>query len=461
MRRAVPSRAARSPRRRALGLAHVNGALWSLGNGLTTGNLVSYLAQDLGAEGFQVGLILALPSLVGLLRLAAPALIRWLGSARAACLACLGVSYGLLLGLPGVSQSERILPGWTPLAVLIALVCVHQLFEYLGSVALWAWFGELVPAAIRGRYFARRQVWQLVVLIPAALGAGWFADAWKRAYPDHAWLAFAVPNALGALALLTSLVPLAAMPAQITGRRTAGGGPPAQAGRKSTGATGRPWQRALAEPAFRRLVVFGCWVGLFNGLTQAAQGRFPYDVLHLGMLPLQCMLVAMRLGQLALSPLVGRFSDRFGNRPALILGQATVALGPLCYWAATPEQPYWIAGASVLWSAFVVLNICLPNLLLKLSPGGSDPGYIATYFALSTLVYALGTLIGGRLLDALAQEQVDRWLGLGWNHYAWLFAGGFVCRALGVLILVWLDEPGAATLSELVHRRPSRPVAAA
>lgn len=458
--RCAGPRATRSHRRRALGLAHVNGALWSLGNGLTTGNLVSYLAQDLGAKGFQVGLILALPSLVGLLRLAAPALIRRLGSARAACLACLGVSYTLLLGLPGVSQAEGILPGWSPLGVLIGLVCVHQLFEYLGSVALWAWFGQLVPATIRGRYFARRQVWQLVVLIPAAVGAGWFADAWKQAHPERAWLAFAVPNALGALALLASLAPLAAMPAGLPARRPVSGASPARPGREPSHSARRPWHWALAEPAFRRLVVFGCWVGLFNGLTQAAQGRFPYDVLDLGVLPMQVMLVGMRLGQLALSPLVGRFSDRFGNRPALILGQAAVALGPVFFWAATPAEPYWIAGAWVLWSAFVVLNICLPNLLLKLSPGGSDPGYIATYFALSTLVYALGTLGGGRLLDALARQPTADWLGLGWDHYAWLFAGGFVCRALGVLILVRLAEPGAATLAEVVRLR-SRPRGAA
>ena len=43
-------------RRRALELGHVNGTLWAIGNGLTTGPLVSYLAQDLHATGFALSL---------------------------------------------------------------------------------------------------------------------------------------------------------------------------------------------------------------------------------------------------------------------------------------------------------------------------------------------------------------------------------------------------------------------
>ena len=62
---------------------------------------------------------------------------------------------------------------------MIGLLCVHQLLEYLGSVALWSWLGDLVPGRIRGRYFARRQIWQLAVLIPTLLASGYFSDRWR------------------------------------------------------------------------------------------------------------------------------------------------------------------------------------------------------------------------------------------------------------------------------------------
>ena len=63
-------------RRRSLALGHVNGMLWSVGNGLTTGTLVNYLAIDLGASGLAFSLVLASPQIVSALRVAAPTLIR-------------------------------------------------------------------------------------------------------------------------------------------------------------------------------------------------------------------------------------------------------------------------------------------------------------------------------------------------------------------------------------------------
>lgn len=445
------SRGADSPsarRHQALGQAIVGGTLWSIGNGLTTGNLINYLAQDLGAQGFALSLILAAPSAASLLRLGTGRLIGWLGSARTVCLWFSGSAYLLLLPLPWVPRLAGWLPGWGALAALIALICIHQLLESIGSVALWAWLGQLVPPGIRGRYFARRQVWQLAVLIPTLLASGWWIDLWRSRQREVPHLAYALPTAIGALMLLGSLVPLAAMPAEILRR-------PRRGVLARAAAPPPPWVRSLAEPAFRQLVAFGAWVGLVNGLTQAAQNRFPYDVLHLKLVPLQVLLVGMRIGQLLLSPGLGRLSDRYGNRPVLIACQLCVATGPLFYLAASPEQPYWIAGAWLVWSAFAGLNLCLPNLALKLSPGKADPGYVATYFALGTLAYASGTLLGGLLLDGARQWQpvLARFTsGAGWpafDHYDLLFAGGALARALGVLWLVGLAEPGAARWSEI------------
>ena len=49
-----------------------NDALWSIGNGLTTGTLIIYPAKEICARGLGVSLVLAVPSLVGLLRLFSP-----------------------------------------------------------------------------------------------------------------------------------------------------------------------------------------------------------------------------------------------------------------------------------------------------------------------------------------------------------------------------------------------------
>ncbi len=234
-------------RRRALRLGLINGALWSIGNGLSTGSLMYYLAQELGAQGTAVSLLIAAPSLIGLLRLVTPRLIAPLGGTKAACLKMLLAAYVLLsLGMPSITllgvESRRAM-----LAALITLICVHQLLEYIGSVALWSWLGALVPPRIRGRYFGRRNLWQMAVLIPTLLASGAFTDHWKQTHlstePDRVLLGYIIPTTLGGCLLLASLLPLVFMPDVAIVRRRAGGGIVA----------------ALADRRYGRLLMYRGW----------------------------------------------------------------------------------------------------------------------------------------------------------------------------------------------------------
>ena len=392
--RLTPARAVR-----ALLLGYANGVLWSIGNGLTTGTLIYYLAQELGAKGTSLSLLIAAPTLIGLLRLVTPALIGPLGGIKGTCLKSSLASYLLLAaGLPAVTLAAE-LPRKTMLVSIIVLICVHQLLEYVGSVALWSWLAALVPVRIRGRYFGRRQVWQLAFLIPTLLASGLFADYWKSTYketqPERLLLGYLIPNCIGALFLLASLVPLSLMPDV-----------PAPARRADAAA--RRWP--VADARFRRLLWYRAWFSFFNGISQAAQNIYVY-VIGIGVLPMQGMQLGMRLGQMGLSPTVGQASDRYGNRPVLELSQALVAVGPLFYCLASREQPWWIAGAWVVWTAYAGLNICLTNIMLKLSPPMDNAGYIASFEALGGLAYGLSTIAGGVALDALRDRGFHLTLG--------------------------------------------------
>ncbi len=203
-------------RRRALSLGYVNAALWAIGNSLTTGPLIYYLASDLGASGLSMSLLLALPNLAGVMRLVAPAVVYQAGTARRASLLILSISYLLIVGLPIVVGMVPVLSRPVAVVAMVSLLFAHQLFEYLGVVALWSWWGDLVPTRIRGRYFGRRQIVLLVCTIPTVLISGYFADGWREAYreqPDRLLLAYAIPNGIGAVVLLASLAPLFMMPA--------------------------------------------------------------------------------------------------------------------------------------------------------------------------------------------------------------------------------------------------------
>jgi hypothetical protein len=439
-----PKRATRMPaavRRRALVLGYVNGVLWSVGNGLTTGTLIYYLAQELGAKGTGLSVLIAAPTLIGVLRLVTPALIAPLGGIKATCLKASFASYTLLaVGLPAVTLAPGLSRAAT-LVVMIALVCVHQLLEYIGSVALWSWLAALVPLKIRGRYFARRQVWQLGILIPTLLTSGLFADHWRSLYkqsqPERLLLGYIIPNCIGAALLLLSLMPLLLMP-------------DVPAPRKQSGRAGLfgPWP--VADSRYRRLLIYRCWFSFFNGISQAAQNIYVY-VVGIGVLPMQSMQLAMRAGQMALSPTVGRASDALGNRPVLELSQAVVALGPLFYFLASREQPWWIVGAWIAWSAYAGLNICLTNIMLKLAPPRDNAGYIASFEALGGLAYGLSTIAGGVALDWLRDRGFQVAVGsITIDHFGALFLFGALTRALGVFWLARVQEPGAKTWRQIV-----------
>lgn len=442
-----------SARRRALCLAHQSAALWSLGNGLTTGAIVNYLALDLGAEGRHLSLILAMPAAVGMLRLAAPVVIRLVGGVKRACLIPLMAAYLLLALLPLLGTGWRHGSPVSPLLALVIVICTHQLLEHLGNVALWVWLGELVPSSIRGRYFSRRQVWQLSILIPTLLFSGWFADYWRASHTDQKLLGYAIPNAVGVAGLLASLIPLAMIP-NLRPRRTAHA--PRIAPRATWSAAWDSLTAPLADPWFRRLVLFGCWLAFFNGITQSAQNIYPKQVLGVGVLAQSMLSTMMRVGQMSLSPLVGYAADRYGNRPVAMLAQLVTATGPLFFILATPERPWWLIGAYLAWSAYVGLNVCLPNLMLKLAPqAGSN--YVAAYFALSGLCYAASTLASGWLFDAVKSMPAVEIGPLALDHFALLFLAGWFTRTLGVFILATLREPSAWTWREILMRRERAP----
>ena len=321
-------------------LGHVQGALWAIGNGLTTGPFLIYLAIELNATNSDIGFILAAPAVVGLLRIFAPRIFQALGGLKPGAIVTLTAAYALICLLPAIAMAIQASSvahrGW--MIAFVAVLCVHQLLESIGLVAVWSWLGQVVPQRIRGRYFAARQMWQVSALVPTLLLAAMTADHVHGLYSlamrtTAALLAYTGPVALGAVFLLASVVPLAFMPAVTSEQKP-------QSAARPVVPSARTGIAAGMTMAFVRLVLVGCWLSFFAGLTQTAQNRYPRDVLDLAVLPLAIMRMVMQIGQIALAPFVGRAADRYGNRPVLVLCQAVVSLGPVFYLLATPEQPY-------------------------------------------------------------------------------------------------------------------------
>jgi hypothetical protein len=336
---------------------------------------------------------------------------------------------------------------------------VHQLFEFMALAARWGWMADLVPRRIRGRYFGRAQILQLAVLVPALLASGYFTDRWREWHgptdPQRQLLGYAIPNSVGAIALMASLMPLLLMPASIPrrGDRSKTVGSNGTSVDRSAASIIAPWR----DVRFWPLLAFGCWLSTSNGVAQAAQNIYPKEVLGLGIFALAVMRTVMQFGQMSYSSWAGPFSDRYGNRPALIVSQLLLATAPLFFLAASADHPRIVAGAWIAWSAYAGLNICLPNLSLKLGGARNAASYVATYFGITSLFYAGSTIAGGYLFDALGTSSAGSVIDFLGGRFAAFFWIALVLRVTATFWLMAIPEPGAWTWRGILRRKRLSP----
>lgn len=422
----------RTTRRRDIGWTYTNALLWALGNGLVSTFLVGYLALELGAGSVAIAWIVAAPRFAGVLRLAAPSLLAAGGriglGRKPICLIGYGLSGLMLLAIPlaasGVTDATPAAELGTRITLLTVAWCVYHLLEYLATVALWSWIGDLYPRPLRSRLLGRRERW---LALGRFLGIGvsiGLATAWAYTTGnENARVPLATSAFFGAVLMLLALVPLGLTTA-LTSRPSA--------------SPENPWRtlrRAIAERPYRRLLAFSCWLGFANGLSGAAQGMYP-KLIGIDYATLQSYYMTMWSGQSAISPWCGRMVARFGARRVMLPAQLIVATGPLWYWMATPEQPSWIAGAFVAWIAYAGVNIGLDTLKLNLADPQNNAPYLAVYHAGSDFVNAFTVLAGGLLYETLAAGDT-----LSMRVFAGLFLSGWLCRTLATPLITRLVEP--------------------
>jgi MFS family permease len=205
------------------------------------------------------------------------------------------------------------------------------------------------------------------------------------------------------------------------------------------------WLR-IFEPfgnrAFRWFLIFGCCFSCANGLTQTLQFSYPKAILKEEYLLLFTMLAVqtgMRLGQIGVSPTLGKAADRFGNKRMMIFCLILTAQGPLFYFLATPEHWWWFLGAWVVWIAYAGVNIGLPNWILKIAPSAENAGYLAVFYTCTGLCYGLMTLLNGWLSDRFGKcvwEIADA--RLDFNHAMFLL--GWLARLCCIAVLLLVPE---------------------
>ncbi|HEU5319681.1 MAG TPA: hypothetical protein VFX28_02685 [Methylomirabilota bacterium] len=140
----------------------------------TSGTVLTAWALHLGASPAVIGLLGALPLAAQVLHLPGALLTQLAGPKRVAVAA---IGAARLAWLPLAPLPFLAAPADVEMRVFLAVAAAAAVLGVIGNNAWVAWMGDLVPGAIRGRFFSRRTVYITVAGTLASLGAGIALDA--------------------------------------------------------------------------------------------------------------------------------------------------------------------------------------------------------------------------------------------------------------------------------------------
>lgn len=421
---------------RALRMSLYDGALATVMGSWAGGIfLVGYALHVLGATNVQTGVLAALPVAANVAQILGAMWIEAFNHRRPFSIAT--VTVGRLCWIPILLLPLPLFSGWADQRVwlLMLLYGASCFCGSLSGVAWLEWMSDLIPEKIRGSYLAKRNVVCAAAGMVAVLAGGAFMDAWAGRHGDaislgYVWL-FGVSIVFGMVSSwFLARVPDPKINLARGGRRF------------DVAALVRP----LQDANFRRIVVYA---GAFTFATQLA-GPFynVYMIENLGV-PLgriTWFLTAATLASLFMWRIWGPISDTMGNKPVLTVAGLAYAGVPFVWMSATaaaPETPLLLAQLLTggLTAATALAQV---NILVKLAPPTGRAVYIAVFNAMMGLAAGLAPIVGGWLVDALADVHVA--VG-GWvlSGLPLLFLISAALQVLTLLPLLGVKEVGAAS----------------
>ncbi len=394
-------------KRRAMRLSQFDGLAYALMLGLSE----TYFIADairMGASSLQLSLVVCLPLSLGAL---GPMLaLRLLGrlSTRRPLVVAGALGQASTLLLLGASAAF----GFGSPELLIGLSCLYQASGQCSGTAWSSWYGDLVPARMRGRYFSRRN--RLVhfgsflgVVLGGLLLAALESEGATGSDPSEG-LGFATLFVVSAVFRLTSAGLLAASP-EPRFQRIA------------------PRSRVLSflgTPRGRSarlliLAVMGLQLGVYIaspyfGPRMLSQLEFSYTSY---MLATGAIVVAKVL----LLPAWGRIIDAHGARTTLTLAASLLALVPLpwIFLESVPAALFVQAFSGAAWGGF---ELSLFVLMLDIGTRSTRPHLFAAHSFTTGQAQLMGGLVGAQLLGAVGDLR-------------FLFAASLVARTLAALLM--------------------------
>ena len=405
---------------------------------LTRGVFMVGYALALGATPFQIALLSSTQAAGSFTQLFANQLVEWFGSRKTVCLLASTISRStrpLLVALPWITLN---IIAENRMWWFLAFYTIASGVGSLSATIRTAWWADLVPEGIRGRFFGKRNLIVDLVGMVLTLVGGKFLDLWGDLVGGDEMSGFQILFAAGTVCGALSLYLFTRIPE------------PPLVPDSAERSFREKFRLPFENQQFRRFMAFSSWWSF--AMQFAAPFWVVYMVRDLGM-DYGTVTLLTTLGTFASLYCVrfwGRLADHFGNKPVLLLMVIGKAIFPILWIFATPGSVIYLAFVHAMRAFNSGQTLTQFNLVLKLAPDENRAQYLATRVAARNLTHALGGIAAG----VIAAATEDLWLPTALfpiRGLHVLFAISGLLRLCAIPLVVRVEEPDAKSAGTLIR----------
>ncbi len=313
----------------------------------------------------------------------------------------------------------------------VTLFAISAAVTALTGVSWMSWVQEWVPVRLRGKYFGRRNRLLQVSQITFLLLSGWLLGKLSGSV-----LAFQILLGCAVVLRIGSV---------LLQRRIQAESPIDD--RAEIKLSWRDQASVLFSiKPFLWLMTYGAAWGFAASTFGPFYAVFMYKELGLTVQDVSMIVILASLGGAVSAPAWGALADRFGNKPVMLFCMIAWQVQNFLWCVLTPTNSWMLYGmwtyGGVMGAGFV---LALFNLQLKIIPPHAKTLAISTNLAFTSLVTAMGPIVGGEVLQHLLHEDKS---SLAVYHRVFLVLP--VLGLLACVLLTRVHERAASPLSSVV-----------
>jgi len=398
---------------------------------LLNGLFLVGFALALGADNFQIGILLAIPLFANLIQLLSAFILETTGTKKYTTL--ISLFLGRIIWIFVIIMAFGFMKDKVPILILTVVIILSSFLSAVGNLSLLSWTKDLVPLRRLGRFFGKKNIYASIGGIIVYLGGAYVVDRFDGLSIYGYIFSFAV--ILGIIAIFF-LINIPEKKEKIKAIN------PIKFFRRLS----LPFKDKNFRPLF--------YLGLLWGFAINIAGPF-FTVFMLEDLKLSFFLVSIFLTVDTLFRIYGlkiwrSIADKFGARPVLTVTITIVSLTPF-WFIFINNSNYWLIPIilSIGSIAFAGVDIAFSQILFKSAPRKFDAYYLSSFTSMTGFISAIGPILGGYLAVAVKNyPQMMVFL----PSLKWIFLFSFILRASCIPLIAKIIEPKAREVNDILNR---------